>query len=142
MAIFAIVIAAGLLGFFQEYQAEKSLQALKKLITPTAKVIREGRLMEIPVREIVPGDIVFVEAGDRVPADGKLLEAIDLYVDEAVLTGESFPVEKRLKETPQDEENKNLLFMGTYVVRGKGYFEVLATAKIPNLERLQVCLKR
>ncbi len=141
LAIFAIVIAAGLLGFFQEYQAEKSLQALKKLITPTAKVIREGRLMEIPVREIVPGDIVFVEAGDRVPADGKLLEAIDLYVDEAVLTGESFPVEKRLKETPQDEENKNLLFMGTYVVRGKGYFEVLATGKNTEFGKIASMLK-
>lgn len=141
IAILAIVLAAGLLGFFQEYQAERSLKALKKLITPTAKVIREGRLMEVPVSEIVPGDIVFVEAGDRVPADGKLLEAIDLYVDEAVLTGESFPVEKKPWSDSEDEEKIGYLFMGTFVVRGKGYFEVLATGKNTEFGKIASMLK-
>jgi Ca2+-transporting ATPase len=142
LAIFAIVLAAGLLGFFQEYQAEKSLQALKKLITPTAKVIREGRVVEIPVREIVPGDIVFVEAGDIVPADGLLLEGVDLYVDEAVLTGESFPVEKTHRPSSQeDEEKRNILFMGTYVVKGKGYFEVSATGKNTEFGKIAGMLK-
>ena len=141
IAILAIVLAAGLLGFFQEYQAEKSLQALKKLIMPTAKVVREGKLMEIPVSEIVPGDIVFVEAGDRVPADGKILEAVDLYVDEAVLTGESFPVEKRPEPQSQDEEKRGYLFMGTFVVRGKCYFEVLATGKNTEFGKIASLLK-
>lgn len=141
IAILTIVFAAGLLGFFQEYQAERSLQALKKLITPRAKVVREGKLMEIPVFEIVPGDIVYMEAGDRVPADGKLLEAIDLYVDEAVLTGESFPVEKRPQAEFEDEEKRGYLFMGTFVVRGKGYFEVLATGKNTEFGKIASMLK-
>lgn len=133
VAILAIVLLAGILGFIQEFQAEKSLRALKKLIIPYTKVIREGKIIEVPVRELVPGDIVVLEAGDKVPADGRLIQATDLAVDEAILTGESYPVEKS-EETLKDEDlpphqQRNMLFMGTSVVRGKGIMVVTSTGR-------------
>jgi Ca2+-transporting ATPase len=88
IAIGAIVMLNSVVGFVQEYRSEKAIEALKKLTTPTARVVRENKKMEVPAREIVPGDILLLETGDRIPADARLLEVVDLSVDESVLTGE------------------------------------------------------
>lgn len=123
IAIAAIVILNGILGFIQEYRTEKSLQALHQLAAPTAKVVRDGKVLTIPARDIVPGDIALLESGDRVPADGSLLIADNLKIDESLLTGESVPVEK-LIHTKQESQisihKQNHVFMGTLVVSGRG----------------------
>jgi len=111
--IFAIVLMLGILGFVQEYKAEKSFEALKKLISPKTRVLRDGIIKMVDVHEVVPGDVVLLETGDRIPADGKVLESIDLAVDEAPLTGESVAVRK-------DTKTINTVFMGTVVVAGRG----------------------
>ncbi|MEX2104906.1 MAG: HAD-IC family P-type ATPase, partial [Bacilli bacterium] len=89
IAIIAIVVINAVLGFVQEYRAEKSLRALKELTAPTAKVIRDGEEQVIPAVNLVPGDIILLESGDRVPADARLFKAHGLYVEESALTGES-----------------------------------------------------
>lgn len=93
--IVAIVLFMAIVSAFQEYRAERILEALKRLGSPKARVIREGRIMEVDASEVVPGDIILLFEGDRVPADARLVEAVDLYVDESLLTGESVPVGKR-----------------------------------------------
>lgn len=124
ISIFAIVILNGLLGFIQEYRTEKSLQALKELASPNAKVIRDGKVTVICAKDIVPGDIVILESGNRVPADGKVVNAQTLKVDESILTGESVPVEKNIKDDCKDTDikihKKNRVFMGTSVISGRG----------------------
>ena len=129
--IMAIVFACVILGFTQEYRAEKALEALKKLAAPTAKVMRNGRILEIPAREVVPGDIILIEAGDRIPADARIIEAVDLQVDEAVLTGESIPVSKNTETLPEAKipvaDRKNMVFMGTHATYGRGKAVVTAT---------------
>jgi Ca2+-transporting ATPase len=107
--ILAIVLISGISGFFQDYKAEKTIEALQKLSTPKAKVIRDGKQTEIEVTKLVPGDIILLEAGDIVPADAIILECFNLKVDEAVLTGESRSVEKK----PNDQ-----IFMNTFVYVG------------------------
>ena len=127
--IMAIVIFCAVLGFIQEYRAEKSLEALKKMLTPTITVIREGREKEIPSKELVPGDIMLLNAGDKIPADARLIEIHSLKCDEAPLTGESFPVEKELKMFPDNApvgDRKNMLFTGTTVTYGRGKAVVTA----------------
>ncbi len=111
--IFTIVLMLGVLGFIQEYKAEKAFEALKRLVSPKARVMRDGAVSMIDVHDIVPGDLVLLETGDRVPADGRVLETIDLSLDEAPLTGESVPVRK-------DTKTRNKVFMGTVVVAGRG----------------------
>ena len=121
--ILAIVVFCALLGFFQEYRAERALDALKKMLTPTITALREGRDLEIPSKELVPGDIILLEAGDKIPADGRLIEIHSLQCDEAPLTGESFPVEKELRALPEDVpvgDRKNMVFTGTSVSYGRG----------------------
>lgn len=123
IAIGAIVILNAIIGFIQEYRSEKAMEALKKLTTPKARVIREGKETQIPAREIVPGDIFLLEAGDRIPADGRLLEVVSLSTDESVLTGESNPVNKSTEILPQDSsiaDRKNMVFTGTNVTDGRG----------------------
>jgi Ca2+-transporting ATPase len=121
VVIFAIVILNALLGFSQEWKAEKALDALKKLAAPKAKVIRGGAAAIVNATELVPGDIVLLSEGDRVPADCRLVEQLNLKCDESVLTGESTPVtksEKTLKKEAIVAERQNMIFAGTTAVYG------------------------
>lgn len=123
LLIFLILGLNIVLGFYQEYKASKELEALRKLEVSTSRVIRDGVEKKIPSYEVVPGDIVILEAGDKVPADGSLIENFELSVNEASLTGESAPVAKGTKES------ENQLFFGTVVVGGRGKFQVIKTGK-------------
>lgn len=119
----AIVALNAVVGFVQEYRSERAMEAMKKLTAPKARILREGKEMLIPAREVVPGDIVLLEAGDRIPADGRLLEVVDLKTDEAVLTGESTPVGKItgvLGEKTPVADRKNSVFMATHITYGRG----------------------
>lgn len=119
LAIIAIVVLNAILGFIQEYRSEKSIEALKGLTSPSAKVIRDGIMQTISAGNVVPGDIIVLGAGDRVPADGILLEANNMQANESVLTGESVPVEKDAKPSVQ-EDRRNMIFMGTTITSGRG----------------------
>ena len=99
--IFAVVVLNALIGFIQEFKAEKSVKALKKMVVPKARVIRDGKEKEIHSDELVPGDVVFLSSGARVPADLRLLHVLELRVEEAMLTGESVPAEKIALALPQ-----------------------------------------
>jgi len=123
IVILAILILNAILGFYQEYQAEKSLESLKKLAPHFAKVRRDGIVQEIGVLEVVPGDIVLVGEGDKFPADIRLIKEFSLYVDEAILTGESQPVKKQLDIVDVKEilaDRTNLGYMNTIITRGNG----------------------
>lgn len=130
IVIIAIVMACAVLGFTQEYKAEKALEALKKMTAPTATVLRDGKEMQLPTIDIVPGDIILLYTGDKVPADARLIEAMNMKTDEAPLTGESTPVNKNVKplleETPVSDR-RNTLFTGTVVVYGRGKAVVTST---------------
>jgi Ca2+-transporting ATPase len=130
-AIMTIVVLNAVLGIVQEGRAEESLAALKKLTAPEAHVLRDGRHLTVSSRDLVPGDIVFLEAGNHVPADLRLLEAINLQVEEAALTGESLPVYKNAamileKDIPLGDR-RNTAFMGTTVTYGRGRGVVIGT---------------
>jgi Ca2+-transporting ATPase len=130
IVIFIIIVFAAGLGFIQEYRAERSMEALKKMTAPTASTIRGGREMEITARELVPGDIVLLKTGDRTPADARLLEAINLKAEEASLTGESIAVEKNTGPVYGEVgvgDRKNMVFAGTTVAYGRGMAVVSAT---------------
>jgi Ca2+-transporting ATPase len=131
IAITVIMLFAVLLGFVQEYRAERAIEALKKMAAPTATVIRDGEEEDIPARDLVPGDIIFLRAGDRVSADARLIEAINLQVEEAPLTGESVPVEKQTAALEGSElaigDRKNMAYAGTVVTYGRGRGVVVAT---------------
>ncbi|MBM3314615.1 cation-translocating P-type ATPase, partial [candidate division WOR-3 bacterium] len=139
-AILAIVILNGVLGFIQEYRAERAIQALKSLAVPTVRVRRGGHVLEISARELVPGDVVLLEAGSHVPADGRLLEAANLRVQEATLTGESEPVEKTADALPPGDralgDRRNMAYLGTAVVAGRGTLAVTDTAMATELGRI------
>ncbi|HEY8417152.1 MAG TPA: HAD-IC family P-type ATPase, partial [Limnochordales bacterium] len=130
-AIFVIVLLNGVLGFVQEYRAERSLLALQKLTAPTARVVRDGLERIVPAEELVPGDVVVLSEGDRVPADGRLIEAHALSVDESLLTGESAPVAKDAACVHPAgtglADRTNMVFMGTAVARGRGVYVVTGT---------------
>ena len=130
VTIGAIVALNAVVGFVQEYRSEKAIEAMKKLAAPRARVLREGKEKFIPAREVVPGDIILLDAGDRIPADARLLETVELKIEEAVLTGESTPVNKTIsvvEEKTPVTERKNMVFMGTYVTYGRGKAVVVAT---------------
>ena len=129
-AIMAIVIISAFLGFLQEYRAERALEALKKMAALEALVIRDGRERRILAKELVPGDIILIHAGDKVPADARLIEEFNLKVDEAPLTGESVPVNKEVMVLPSETalgDRKNMLYAGTIVTYGRGKAVVVAT---------------
>jgi Ca2+-transporting ATPase len=132
VAITVIVLFAVLLGFVQEYRAERAIEALRQMAAPTATVLREGREVEIPARDLVPGDVIHLEAGDKIPADVRLVEAVNLQMEEAALTGESVPVEKHTAALDNPElalgDRRNLAYAGTTATYGRGTALVVATA--------------
>lgn len=128
--ILAVLLFNALMGFVQEFKAERAILALKKMIVPFAKVIREGELLEIPAKELVPGDIILLEEGDRIPSDARLLEVKNFRTMEAALTGESLPVSKDVKELPKRTDladQKNMVWLGTFAVSGQAKAIVTAT---------------
>ena len=130
VTIMVIVVLNGVLGFVQEYNAQKEIDALRNMLRPSAKVIRDGKEQIIDAKMIVPGDIVLLEIGDRVPADLRLTEISNLKIDEAALTGESAPVIKSLQALPPDTplaQQTDMAWMGTTVVNGWGKGVVVAT---------------
>lgn len=131
ITIIAIIVLNGVLGFVQEFRAERSLRALKQLSAPTAKVLRGGKQEVLPARMLVPGDIVLLESGDRIPADVRWLQCSSLYAEESALTGESLPVSKHAQAIYAEEiplgDQKNIGFMGTMVTRGTGRAVVIRT---------------
>ena len=139
IAIGAIVVLNGLVGFFQEYRAERALMALRSMTAPRAQVRRGGRVTVVSAAEIVPGDILVLQAGDVVAADARLLEAHALSTNEAALTGESVPVEKSTDPVPADAllaERHDAVFMGTSIATGTGLAEVAATGMETELGRI------
>ncbi len=144
IVIATILIVNAILGFYQEYQAERSLESLKKLAPHYAKVRREGRVTEINVEDVVPGDIVLIEDGDKFPADIRLYKEFSLYVDEAILTGESKPVKKQLN--PVDEkmilaDRTNLGYMNTVITRGNGEGIVIGTGMKTEIGKIAESLQ-
>ncbi|MFX1450807.1 MAG: cation-translocating P-type ATPase, partial [Promethearchaeota archaeon] len=131
IVIFAIIFANAFIGLYQEHSSEKSLEALKKLAAPKAKVVRQGPPREIMTPELVPGDVVILETGDRIPADLRLIEAVNLKIQEAAFTGESVPVKKKIdvideKDIPINER-KNMAYSTTVVTYGRGRGLVIHT---------------
>lgn len=130
VTIIAIVILNAVLGFVQEFRTEKTMEALKSLAAPAARVIRNGMQVSVPAEQIVPGDLVVLETGDRVPADAVLLESTNLQVDESLLTGESVPVEKHAAASGlrhQAGDRKSMVYMGTSITGGRARAMVNAT---------------
>jgi Ca2+-transporting ATPase len=146
VAIMAIVILNGVIGYLQEERAERALAALKKLSAPLAKVLRDGSLASLPASDLVPGDVIDIEAGDNIPADARLVREFALAVQEAALTGESVPVEKdaqaRLDRAVPLGDRCNMIYMGTMVARGKGQAVVVATGMQTELGRIAGLLQR
>ncbi len=130
LVIMFTVFLAGVLGFVQEYRAEESIKLLKSLTSPEALVVRDGKEVKIPSSLLVPGDILILQTGDRIPADARLLEALSLKIDESSLTGESVPVGKSTDvfppETPQPDR-KNMAYTGTSVTYGRGKAVITTT---------------
>ncbi|MDX2136961.1 MAG: cation-translocating P-type ATPase [Chloroflexota bacterium] len=140
IAIVAIVIINAILGVTQEYRAEQAMQALKKMSAPLVRVRRDGKVQDIASRDLVPGDIVLLEAGSIVPADSRLVEAANLAVAEAALTGESQPVEKNIKVIHEADmplgDRHNLVYMGTAVTYGRGTALVVETGMQTELGKI------
>jgi len=138
--IAAVLVLNALIGFIQEYKAEKQVQALKKMVVAKARVLREGKEREISGEEVVPGDIVLMASGGRVPADVRLLKTIEFKVDESMLTGESIPVEKKSEAIAEENltpgDQINIAFMGTVVVSGRGKGVVVASGNRTVLGRI------
>ena len=136
IAIIAVIVINAVIGFLMEFQAERSMEALKKLTTVPARVLRDGTLGAISSEELVPGDILFVEGGDMVTADARLISSAQLQSDESALTGESLPVEKQtgqLLETVPLAERDNMLYKGTFVTKGNGFAVVVRTGMATRL---------
>lgn len=145
-AILTIVFLNGLLGFVQEFRAERSLAALRKMSVAMARVVRDGVLRSIPARELVPGDLILLEAGDRIPADARLIYATNFQTHEASLTGESTPVQKGAGVMAGTDvplaERTNIAFMGTVAVSGKARALVVATALRTELGRIAAMIQK
>ncbi|MBS1554108.1 MAG: cation-translocating P-type ATPase [Bacteroidetes bacterium] len=138
-AILVVIIINSIIGFYMEYQAERSMEALKKMSVLPAKVIRNGEMKEINAEELAPGDLIFMEAGDMVPADGRILRSSQLQVDEAALTGESIPVEKKMATLPESTnlaERINMVYKGTFVTKGNTYCLLTGTGMQTELGKI------
>ncbi|RLJ09822.1 MAG: ATPase [Candidatus Aenigmatarchaeota archaeon] len=144
VVIITIVILNAVLGFFQEYKAEKTIQALEKLTTPEAIVIRSGKRIKVNSASVVPGDIVLLEQGSRVPADLRLIDCVELAIDESMITGESTPVYKNTKPTrsPILAERKNIAWMGTVVTSGRGVGVVIETGMRTEMGRIAKTIQK
>lgn len=142
--ILGIVVLNAALGLFQESKAEKALEALKKMAAPHARVVRDGIVREIPAAEVVPGDLLLLETGDAVCADGRVVESRSLKTEESALTGEAMPVEKTtaggLPEETATGDRKNMVLAGGYVVYGKGKVLVTATGMDTEMGRIAAML--
>lgn len=139
IVVLTVVIANAVIGFIQENRANASLQALKKMLSASAKVRRDGSIHEIPVRDLVPGDIVLVEAGDRIPADGRLIYTNNLEIEEAALTGESTPSTKNIEAVAADAgigDRKCAAFMNSTVTRGRGEMLIVRTGMSTEVGRI------
>lgn len=132
IVIAVIVLFAVVLGFVQEYRAERAIEALRQMAAPTATVLREGIETKVPAKDLVPGDVILLHTGDRIPADARLIETINLQIEEAALTGESVPVEKHALVLDHEDlpvgDRRNMVFAGTSVTYGRGRALVVATA--------------
>ncbi|MGI5819321.1 MAG: cation-translocating P-type ATPase [Armatimonadota bacterium] len=139
IVIMAIVIINAILGFMQEYRAEKAVEALRKMAAPTATVLRDGRQAEVRATEVVPGDVLVLETGDKIPSDARVIESFNLEADESMLTGESVPVAKRTDACPEDTdlaEQCSGVFMGTHITYGHGLAVVTATGMETQMGRI------
>ena len=143
LVIFSVLLLNAVLGTVQHQKAEKSLDSLRRLSSPEARVVREGRSMAIPSAQVVPGDILVLETGDMVPADGRLLEVYGLTVNESSLTGESLNVEKRAGRLPQAADQPiavgdriNMIFSGSLVTSGRAVAVVTATGMATEIGRI------
>jgi len=138
--IMAVVLATAIIGFIQEGKAEASLEALKKMMVPECTVLRDGEKKIIPARELVPGDVVLLEGGNRVPADLRLFSAKKLRIDEAMLTGESLPVSKNIDSISQPdlgaEKQRCMAFSGTFISRGRGEGVVVGTGEQTEIGKI------
>lgn len=145
IVILAIVILNAFLGLYQEGKAEKALEALKKMASPTAKVIRNGHLIEVPASTLVPGDIVSLDAGDIIPADLRLIESSNLKIEEASLTGESVPVEKDSHIVFQEDvslgDRKNMAYMSTSITYGRGKGLVVETGHNTEIGKIATMIQ-
>ena len=144
IVILAIVLLNALLGYFQEARAERSVRALMALAAPECTVVRDGERQRIPAHDIVRGDIVLVEAGDKIPADARIIESANLHVDEAALTGESVPVTKETRPIDADVglgDRRNMLFASTVATYGRGRGIVVATGMATQVGRIAVLLE-
>lgn len=141
VTILIIIIINAVLGFIQEYKTEKSLEALNELASPTAKVIRDGKLIIIKAREIVIGDIIEIEAGDRIPADCIIINGDSIQSDESILTGESVPVEKNIYKSNGKKENLYSLYMGCSITHGRGRGKVIATGMNTEMGKIASMLQ-
>jgi len=143
--ILAIVLLNGVLGFVQEHRAERALNALRSLAPPMATAVRDGHTVVLPAEQLVPGDLVRLQAGDIVPADGRLVEVAGLRVDEAILTGESLPVEKLLAAIEVDaalDDRLSMAYQGSHVVHGRAAVLVTGTGLDTELGRIALSLQR
>ncbi len=130
LTISVIVVLNSIVGFVQEFRSEKALKAMKSMMAPQARVLRDGQETMISAREVVPGDIIILEAGDRVPVDARVIEGVSLKTNEAVLTGESTPVKKEIIVHDVDTsvaDRRNMVFLATHVVYGRGKVVVTST---------------
>jgi len=130
ITIGAIVILNAFVGFVQEYRSEKAIEAMKRLAAPQARLLRDGKEAFAAARDVVPGDIILLETGDRIPADARLVEAIELKTDEAALTGESSSVDKETRaidESTSLADRRNMVYMGTHITYGRGKAVVAVT---------------
>src|SRR3989339_2027895 len=143
--ILVILILNACIGFFQEFKAEKAIDALKRMVSLKAKALRDGKQAHIAASELVPGDIILIEAGDKVPSDARLLELNNLHVQEAALTGESLPVKKQvatLAEKMALGDMVNMVFSGTAVSAGKGVAVVTSTGMQTQIGKIATLLER
>ena len=145
IVILVIVLLNALVGFFQEYRAEKAMQALKQMAVTQARVLRDGSSSWLPASSLVPGDVVLLEAGNAVPADLRIIESVNLKIEEAALTGESHPVDKITEPLETDDlplgDKANMAFKGTFVTYGRGTGIVIATGMQTELGRIAKMLQ-